>query len=174
MAKLNGLELEKLEEIVKIVSENREKAEELNRWRARVRWLGGFRSRAFVRDHSFIVDEPADLAGIDVAPNAVEYVLSALGACLTVGFILNATKNNIEVEDFEIALEGKINNILTFLGLSKDGHPGYEEVRAKFYVKAKAEPERIQRILEETVATSPVGNTLARNVKIIPELSVVK
>ena len=174
MAQLNGLSLESLEEIVKVVSENRERAEELNRWRARVRWLGGFRARAYVRDHTFLIDEPADLAGVDTAPNAVEYVLSALGACLTVGFILNATKNGVEVKDFEIALEGKINNILNFLGLSKEGHPGYEEITVKFYVKADAEPEKIKEIVDETLATSPVGNTLTRNLKIIPSVSVIE
>ena len=127
-----------------------------------------------MRDHTFVIDEPADLAGVDTAPNAVEYVLSALGACLTVGFILNATKNGVEVKDFEIALDGKINNILNFLGLSKEGHPGYEEINVRFYVRAEAEPEKIEKIVEETIATSPVGNTLARSVKIIPSVSVVK
>ncbi|HID05334.1 MAG TPA: OsmC family peroxiredoxin [Candidatus Caldiarchaeum subterraneum] len=173
MAELNGLDLGKLEEVVKLVSENRDKAEELNRWKARVRWLGGFKARAYVRDHTFFIDEPSDLAGVDTAPNAVEYVLSALGACLTVGFILNATKNGVKIEDFEIALEGKINNILTFLGLSREGHPGYEEITARFYVKSDAEPEVIKKIVDETVATSPVGNTLTRNVKINPSISVL-
>ena len=173
MAELNGLDLNKLEEVVRLVSENREKVDELNSWKARVRWLGGFRARAYVRNHTFVIDEPADLAGVDTAPNAVEYVLSALGACLTVGFILNATKNNIKIDDFEISLEGKINNILTFLGLSNEGHPGYEEITARFYVRTDADPETVKKIVDDTIATSPVGNTLARNVKIKPSLSIV-
>jgi uncharacterized OsmC-like protein len=170
---LNGINLEKLREIVREVSANREKAEELNVWRARVRWLGGFRGRAYVRDHTFIIDEPSDLAGVDTAPNAVEYVLSALGGCLTVGFILNATKNNIRVDNLEVSLEGRIDNILTFLGLSDQGHPGYREITAKLYVSSPADPKTIQEIWRKTVETSPVGNTLARNVKIVPEVSIV-
>ncbi len=165
--------MEKLREIVREVSTNREKAEELNVWRARVRWLGGFKARAYVRDHTFIIDEPADLAGVDTAPNAVEYVLSALGGCLTVGFILKATKNNIRVDNLEVSLEGRIDNILTFLDLSDQGHPGYREITAKLYVSSPADPKTIEEIWRKTVETSPVGNTLARNVNIVPEVSIV-
>jgi len=170
---LNGLNLSKLEELVKTVVEQREKAEELNVWKSRVKWVGGFRAKAYVRDHTFTIDEPADLAGVDTAPNAVEYVLSALGGCFTVGFILNATKRRVRVENLEISLEGRIDNILTFLGLSKEGHPGYREIKAKLFVRADADPKVIEEIWNETLETSPVGNTLSRNVKIIPEVKVV-
>ncbi len=173
MTELNGLNLEKLEELVRIVASQKEKAEELNVWRARVKWTGGFQSKAYVRNHTFIIDEPADLAGVDMAPNAVEYVLSALGACLTVGFVLNATKRNVKIDDLEISLEGRIDNILNFLGLSEQGHPGYREIKAKLYVRSSADAKTLEEIWKKTVETSPVGNTLSRNVKIIPELSVV-
>jgi hypothetical protein len=68
---LNGLSLSKLEEIVKTVGAQKERAEELNVWRARVKWVGGFKAKAYVRDYTFTIDEPADLAGVDTAPNAV-------------------------------------------------------------------------------------------------------
>jgi uncharacterized OsmC-like protein len=171
---LNGLSLSKLEEIVKTVGAQKERAEELNVWRARVKWVGGFKAKAYVRDYTFTIDEPADLAGVDTAPNAVEYVLSALGGCLTVGFILNATKRRVKVEDLEISLEGRIDNILTFLGLSKEGHPGYREVKAKLFVRANKDLRTIEEIWNETLETSPVGNTLAKNVKIIPEIKVIE
>jgi uncharacterized OsmC-like protein len=171
---LNGLSLSKLEEIVKTVGAQNERAEELNVWRARVKWVGGFKAKAYVRDYTFTIDEPADLAGVDTAPNAVEYVLSALGGCLTVGFILNATKRRVKVEDLEISLEGRIDNILTFLGLSKEGHPGYREIKAKLFVRANIDSRTIEEILNETLETSPVGNTLAKNVKIIPEIKVIE
>jgi uncharacterized OsmC-like protein len=171
---LNGLSLSKLEEIVKTVGAQKERAEELNVWRARVKWVGGFKAKAYVRDYTFTIDEPEDLAGVDTAPNAVEYVLSALGGCLTVGFILNATKRRVKVEDLEISLEGRIDNILTFLGLSKEGHPGYREIKAKLFVRANIDPRTIEEIWNETLETSPVGNTLAKNVKIIPEIKVIE
>jgi len=72
-------------------------------------------------------------------------VLGGLGGCLTVGFILNATKNNVKINDLEISIEGKIDNILTFFGLSDEGHSGYREI----YVKAYVSSDTDQKVLEE-------------------------
>jgi len=167
---LNGLDLEQMLRLVEQVQNDPAAAQPLNTWAARVRWLGGFRGEALIRDHTFVIDEPADLIGKDTAPNAVEYVLGALGACLTVGFVLNATKRGVAVRHFEIALQGAIDNILTFLGLSEEGHPGYREVSVDAYVDADADDALLQEIWQETVRTSPVGNTLARQVAVRPRL----
>jgi len=45
---------------------------------------------------------------------------------------------------------------------------------AKAYIDAEADEKTIKEIWEETVRTSPVGNTLARQVEIIPVTKVVK
>ncbi len=114
------------------------------------------------------------LGGPYSSPISVEYVLSALGACYATGFVLNATKRGVRIRNLEIALEGEIDNILVFLGLSDQGHPGYRRVVAKAYVDADADEKTIKEIWEETVRTSPVGNTLTRNVEIVPEIKVVR
>jgi len=170
---LNGLDLQTMAEIVGQIQQDPGTAEPLNHWSARFRWLGGFKGQAFLGNHSFVVDEPANLAGKDSAPNAVEYLLGAFGACLSVGFILNATKRGIAVRNLEFALDGTIDNILTFLGFSNEGHPGFSEIVVKAYVDSDAEEKTLQEIWEETVSTSPVGNTLTRSVAIRPELARV-
>jgi len=57
-----------------------------------VRELNGlervFNLRSYVRNHSFTVSEPSELGGPDRGPNPVEYVLSALGACYVIGFLI--------------------------------------------------------------------------------------
>lgn len=169
MAEMNGLDLDQMQQLVEQVRKDPQAADSLNRWNARVRWLGGFRGQALIRNHAFDIDEPADLVGKDTAPNAVEYVLGALGACLTVSFVLNATKRGVPIRNLEIAVEGTIDNILTFLGLSKQGHPGYREIVIKTYVNAEADDKTLDEIWQETVATSPVGNTLAREVSLRPQ-----
>jgi hypothetical protein len=45
---------------------------------------------------------------------------------------------------------------------------------AKAYIDAEADEKTIKEIWEETVRTSPVGNTLARQVEIIPEVRIVR
>jgi len=172
---INGIDVEKLRELIKEVERNKELVSRITRWSARVRWLGqGFNFRSYVRNHTFLISEPSELGGPDTSPNAVEYVLSALGACYATGFVLNATKRGIRVRNLEVALEGEIVNILVFLGLSDQGHPGYKSIIAVAYIDAEADEKTIREIWEETVRTSPVGNTLTRRVEIIPEVRVVK
>ena len=141
--------------------------------RSRIQWLGGFRFNSFVRNNTFVVEEPASTTAPDNAPNAMEYVLGALGACLSTGFVLNATRQGIPIINLEVALDSTQDNVFTFFGLSDEGHPGFMEVRAKLYVQADADEATLQQIWEQSVATSPVGNSLARNVTITPEISVL-
>ena len=171
---LNGLSLTKLQELVALVSKEPEQAEPMNKWNARVKWQGGFKSQAYVREHAFLMDEPSTLAGVNAAPNSVEYVLSALGGCYIVGFVLNATKKGVKVDDLEVVLEGQLDNVLTFFGLSDKGHPGFREIKVKLYARTKADKKTVDEIWKETVATSPVGNTLSRNVTVVPEISVTR
>lgn len=170
---LNGLDLSQLQEVLEAIHAEPEKIKS-HRWTSRVGWLGGFKFKAFTKHHAFIVDEPANLGGAGEGPNSVEYVLGALGTCLATGFVLNATKRGIHLDNLEVALEGQIDNILTFLGLSEEGHSGYREVVARLYVSTDADEEMIGEIWEQTLRTSPVGNTLARSVVIKPELSVIR
>src|SRR4051812_44779120 len=56
-------------------------------WSARTTWTGAFTSSSYAREHGPIrSDEPELLAGGNSAPNPVEYVLTALGSCLAVGY----------------------------------------------------------------------------------------
>ncbi len=171
-ARLNGLDLDQLRLIDQAARADPGAVAALNRWSARVRWEDGFTARALIRNHTVTLGEPAELAGDDAGPNAVEYVLAALGACLVVGFVFNATRRGIRIKNLELALDGQIDNIGVFLGLDEAGHPGYREVAIKAYVDAEADEATLQQIWAETVRTSPVGNTLARQVSLRPELAV--
>jgi uncharacterized OsmC-like protein len=169
MPELNGLDLGAMQTLVQTIQADAKAAEPYNEWTARVRWLGGFKAQALVRNHTFLIDEPADLVGKNEAPNSAEYLLGAYGACLTTGFILNATKRGVKVRNLEVTVDGRIDNILTFLGLSDRGHSGYREIVAHAYVDADTDDETLQAIWRETVASSPVGNSLTRTVAVRAE-----
>ncbi len=169
---LNGLDLEALEHSLALMREKPDKVRE-HRWTGRVRWLGGFKARVTTRNHQFVVDEPASVAAEDEAPTAVEYVLGALGACLATGFVLNASLRGVEIWNLEVSLDGGTDNPLTFFGIEQQGHPGYSEITAKLYVQADADRDTLNEIWEQTVRTSPVANTLSRQVKVVPELVVM-
>jgi uncharacterized OsmC-like protein/TusA-related sulfurtransferase len=134
------------------------------RWQCRVRWSGGLQCRVYARNHSWEVGQPASFDVQDAAPSAVEYVLGALGACLAMGFQIHASRRGVQVEALEISLSGQIDNIYVFLGIEQDGHSGFRAINGTLYVRADADEDTLQAIWQQTLAASPLVNTLVRPV----------
>ncbi len=132
-------------------------------WNATVRWNGGFRSHAAIREFAPIAsDEPAGLGGTDSAPNPVEQLLGALGNCLAVGYAANATAAGIELQDVFIELSGDL-DLHTFLGL-RDGHAGFGAIRAEVRIDSDATADQLAELHAKVTSTSPVGHTLAHEI----------
>ena len=170
---LNGLHPAKIKEIVESLKNPEVLKAVSGPWRARVQWQGGFRAKAYMRTHTIELDEPAGLDATDLAASAHEYILSAVGGCMMVGFVLNATKKGIKIHDLEIALEGNFENILKWAGLSNEGNPGYPAINAKVFVKADADEKTLREIWKLAVDGSPVTQTVARETKIITDFEAV-
>jgi uncharacterized OsmC-like protein len=172
---VNGIKLEDFNALHEELKRNAEFVSKIHKWNARIRWAGsGFNFTSYVRNHKFTISEPSDIGGADTGPSAHELILTALGACYSTGFIYNATKRNIQIKNFEVAIEGEIDDILVFFGLSDKGHPGYKKIVVKAYVEADADEKTIKEIWEAAVKGSPVGNTLQRGVEIVPQVSLVR
>ncbi len=169
---LNGLRPEKLNEILESLKDPEVKKAVSGPWRSRVRWESGFKGKAYTRTHTVDLDEPEGLDATDTAASAHEHILSAVGGCMMVGFVLNATKRGIKLNDLEIALEGHFDNILKWAGLD-DGNPGYGKINAKVYVSADADEDALREIWKLAVEGSPVANTVARATEIVPEFEKV-
>lgn len=135
-------------------------------WRTRVYWNGGMQAKVFCRNHSWAAGQPASFDVKDDAPSAVEYLLGALGSCLVMGFQIRASRQNVEIEQVEISLNGKIDNIFVFLGAETEGHSGFKAITGEAYVKSDAAPEILEQLWRETLAASPVLNTLAHKADI--------
>lgn len=131
-------------------------------WRTRVSWSGGMRTKVFCRNHSWEAGQPASFDVKDEAPSAVEYLLGALGSCLAMGFQILASRRGLEIDGVEIALNGKIDNIFVFLGTENEGHSGFREISGEMYVKSDAPPDALAQAWRDTLAASPVLNTITR------------
>ena len=130
---LNNVNLEAFGALVGAIQERPDKADTV--WKAAVTWNGGFTSEARIREFAPIPsDEPPGLGGTDTAPNPVEQLLGALGNCLVVGYVANATTAGIELSDLRIELEGDL-DLTTFLGL-REGHAGYKSIRVKVHLES--------------------------------------
>jgi uncharacterized OsmC-like protein len=170
---LNGLHPNKLEEVVDSLKVADNLKAFSGPWRSRVVWQGGFKAKAHMRTHTVAFDEPGDLDTQDTAASAHEHLLSAVGACMMVGFVLNATRQGVRIENLEIVLEGSFDNILKWAGLDDEGNPAYGEVKAKLYVKADADEQLLREIWKKAVDGSPVTQAVARATPITTDFQAV-
>ena len=139
-------------------------------WSVRVRWTSGMQAKVLVRNHSFLVGQPASFDTRDAAPNALEYLLSALGGCLAVGLQWRASGRGIEVRNLEVVLKARAENILVFLGLEDEGNPGLATIEGTLYIDADAENAVIEELWQETLARSPLTQTLMRSARVQVEI----
>lgn len=177
MAIVNGLDTEKLLSVVETIKQNWEAGKTV--WKATTDWRGAFRVQTCSRDFTLMADEPEMLCGTNTAANPVEMVLQAYGACLTIGYAMNAAVRGIELEEIKIDLEGEI-DLPGFLGLEPperygmDKLPGFKTVTATVKIRAKnADEARLKELHDHVVRTSPVGLTLSRPVKVMTNLVVI-
>lgn len=167
-AQLNDLDFDAVGALVAGIRDDPAKAETV--WSADVRWEGGFRSSATVREFAPArSDEPAGLGGSDTAPNPVEQVAAALGNCLAVGYVAALTARGIAVRDLAITVRGHL-DLRPFLGLAP-GHAGFSRLDAEVRIDADADAATLREIHEQVVATSPVGHTLAHPVAVDVQLA---
>lgn len=176
MALINGLETEKLLSVVNTVKQNWENGRTV--WKASTSWRGGFKVETCSREFTLLADEPEMLCGTNTAANPVEMVLQAYGACLTIGYAMNAAVRGIKINDINIDLEGEI-DLPGFLGLEPpeslhmDKLPGFKNITARVKIKAEADEKTLQELHQHVFGTSPVGVTLSRPVKIESILEVL-
>lgn len=161
--RLNDVDLEAVGGLVAAIVDDESKA--ATTWGASVRWDGGFRSEATVREFAPIAsDEPLGLGGTDGGPNPVEQLLAALGNCLAVGYAANASVAGIALNDLRIEVDGDL-DLHTFLGL-REGNAGFETIRVGVHIDSDADQEAIDALHQQVIATSPVGHTLTRSIPV--------
>jgi uncharacterized OsmC-like protein len=171
---LNGVRVQKFQAILDSMRDDPKVLQAVTGpWKSRVVWKGGLKTKAYMRKHEVEMDEPEGLDASDSAASAHEQLLSAVGTCVTVGFVINATKRGIKIHDLEVALEGNFENILKWAGHSPSGNPGYPSIKVKLFVKADSDEATLRDIWRIAVEGSPVAQTVARPTQIIPEFEAV-
>ena len=177
---VNGINVTALRETLNAVRLNQNAGK--THWSVKTDWLGGTVSRTRVagcgiggqwidRRFEFVSDEPHELCGTNTQPNPQEYLLGALNACMTVGYVAGAALHGVELESLQIESEGNI-DLRGFLGLSQAIPAGYDEIRYTIRVKGNGTPEQMQKIHELVMATSPNRFNLSQPIKLVANLVV--
>jgi len=141
-------------------------------WRARARSTGSLKSTVYCRNFSIDVGQPASFETSDKHPSSVEYLLAALAGDLTTGFATECAKSSLQVDDIEMTISGKLNNILAHLGL-EEGDPSFASIEMKIFVSSFDEEAKIRNAWDRIFQRSPLAATLKKAVDIKWKLSIV-
>jgi putative redox protein len=129
-------------------------------YRVRGTGQGAVATKLTAGKHEFVVDEPAALAGDDIAPSPVEVALGALAACQVVVYRLYAEALGIRVDDVRITAEGDLDARRLF-GIEESVRPGFGEVRLDITVTGPEAEERYEELKAAVDAHCPVLDLFA-------------
>lgn len=162
-AVLNGIDLPALGEFVEQVKADPGKGRV--RFKVTTRWSGQTRSETTVdgyelggqainRRFKIVADEPVDLLGTDTAPNPQELLMTALNACMAVGYVAQASIHGIELRTLEIVTTGHL-DLRGFLGIDETVAPGYQQLDYTVRIGGNGTPEQFREIHHCVMKTSP-------------------
>ena len=114
--------------------------------------------KASVRNFKdFNVDEPESFHGTNLGPSAVEYLLVGIGGCLGTTFIYCLQKRNIELNECNMLVDGK----LSHAGPKKRLKLVNVDVEMKFSAKGTTSKERINECIKDFRENCIVTNSIA-------------
>jgi uncharacterized OsmC-like protein len=162
----NGVNVEALIGVRDMLPENPEIAQ--FQWRSTTLWVHGTHSRSGVetffgfgeeqRHHttfSHDVDHPEQFAAQDKGITPVEYVLVALGGCLTAGVAAVAQQRQIQLRSVTATLTADM-DLHGILGADPDVRNGFSGVNVSYQIDADATPEEIKALVAQSQKRSAV------------------
>ncbi|MFH1532189.1 MAG: OsmC family protein [Pseudomonadota bacterium] len=141
-------------------------------WRVRARAAGHLHARAYCRNFSLDIGQPVSFEEKDAYPSAVEVLLAALTGDLAVGFSSAIAQAGLDVDDVEITARGQLANVLAHLGLEA-GDPSFAKIEVKAYASTMDDEDLVRRLWDQTVARSPLAQTLSKATELTDKLLLV-
>jgi uncharacterized OsmC-like protein len=166
----NGVNVEALLGVRSALPENPDLAS--FQWRSTVEWVNGTHSRSNVETFygfgdeqvhhttfSYDADHPLQFAAQDKGVTPVEYVLVALGSCLTAGVAAVAQQRQIQLRSVKATLQAEM-DLHGILGADPDVRNGFSGVRVDYDIDADATAEEIRAIVAQSQKRSAVYDIL--------------
>lgn len=180
MAPVNGIDVEALQGVIRDIKADPSKGKV--EFRVKSAWMGQARSQTTVESYRIggkevqrrfdvNVDEPLELLGQNSAPNPQEMLMTALNACIMVGYVVGAAVNGITLQGLTIETSGEL-DLRGFLGIDATVPPGYESIRYTVRIKGNGTAEQFQKIHATVCRTSPNYFNVARPIRLDAELVV--
>ncbi|MFC5175207.1 OsmC family protein [Nocardioides taihuensis] len=137
-------------------------------WRSTATWVNGTHSRSDIEGFygfgaeqvhhttfSLDADHPLQFAAKDNGPTPVEYVLAALGSCLTAGVAAVAQQRQIQLRSVKANLTAEM-DLQGILGADPDVRNGFSGVTVSYEIDADASPEDIRALVAQSQKRSAV------------------
>jgi uncharacterized OsmC-like protein len=170
---INGIDLQALDEFVAAIGEDKKEA--AVGFKVTTRWAGQTRSESTVegydiggehvaRRFTITADEPNELLGTNSAPNPQELLMSAVNACMMVGYVAQAAVRGIRLDSATIETDGEL-DLRGFLGLDDQVPPGYRKINYTVTLKGDGTREQYEEIHRAVQATSPNYFNMARPIE---------
>ncbi|MFE0027617.1 OsmC family protein [Amycolatopsis sp. NPDC059021] len=152
-------------------------------WRARNSWIKGTHSRSSVetfyglggeqqhkRSFEFDADHPEVFAAEDNGVTPVEFVLVALGSCLTAGVAAVAQQRRIQLRSVRATIEADF-DLHGILGADPDVRNGFSDVRVTYDIDADASPEDVKALIAQSQKRSAVFDVLTNPTNVSVEVA---
>lgn len=170
---LNGIDLEQLRGAMEAIGQD--PANGMTHWQVRSQWVGGTRSDHHVdgftiggqfvrRPFTIHIDEPFELTGSNKYPNPQEHLLSAMNACMMVGYAAVAGLMGITLTKLEVTTHGEI-DLRGFLGLDGSVPNGYPKLEQTVRIAGDGTPEQFAQLHATIKATSPNFYNITRAIE---------
>lgn len=128
-------------------------------FRTSTTWDDGARARTVARSFAIETDEPAPLGGTDQAVDPMELLLASLGTCLTIGWVTQARKRDVDFRNLSIDVEGDY-DLRGYLALDEEIRPGFSAIRYTVSVDTDAPEEVLDEIRRAAERTSPMFDNI--------------
>jgi uncharacterized OsmC-like protein len=177
----NGVNVEALLGVREALADTPEIAQ--FQWRTEVSWVNGTHSRSSVdtfyglgeqQQHkttfTYDVDHPLAFASQDNGITPVEYVLVAMGGCLTAGIASIAQRRGIQLRSVHATIEAD-EDIHGILGADPDVRNGFSGVRVTYTIDADATTDEIKALVAQSQKRSAVYDILTNPTPVTVDLS---
>jgi uncharacterized OsmC-like protein len=151
-------------------------------WRAVCTWMNGTHSRSSVNgffglgqdqhhrtEFTFEADHPELFAAEDKGATPVEYVLVALGSCLTAGIAAIAQNRKIQLRSVKATIEGAM-DLQGILGIDSDVRNGFDGIKVTFDVDADASSDEIRALVAQSQKRSAVFDIITNPTNVTVEV----
>jgi uncharacterized OsmC-like protein len=178
---INGLDTKQVQGIIEEVKNNPSMVQAT--FYTNTSWKTGFDNESSIKDFELgkniilrprtfkvVGDHPPELLGQNNGPTSVELLLAALGHSLTSGWSIYGAVLGVPIEELRVQVDGNL-DLQGMLMLPQPGavRPGFQEIRAKYYLKSKADRPQIEQVKKMAEDLSPTRDSL-RAVRFSSEL----